>query len=420
MPTVQQSQRGFSMGKESLTKSTTKKKTTAKKKKADVSKSAATQKTAAPPVKPSLRDLLHQKFAAAPQSLYQPPAPATEGRDFSAPPFYATSDPQEAERVRALMSRKHSLADLETAAKAAQEARLKAEADAKAKAEEEARLKAEADARAKAEEEARLKAEADAKAKAEEEARLKAEAEKLAAERAAERQAAADSEPRVSVTYGKDSATASTPPVDKTGRWLLIGLAGGIAFLFLLIIGASLANTGKYYLKPTDSGIEIWQGKFAPIGTRHALSLPGVAAPATIAPVYEKSEVMPLAVDHFLARADAILAAPGIPDFQGVKQALETAMGYATHRSEKETIQTRLDGIDRAILIYKAQVGEARRSLAGYDEAIDNYRQALHLTEDEAGIQAIESRIAAVEAARVDLEARLAEEAAAAEAQPAD
>ena len=71
----------------------------------------------------------------------------------------------------------------EEKAKAAEEARLKAEAEAKAKAEEEARLaeearlKAEAEAKAKAEEEARLKAEAEAKAKAEEEARLKAEAE---------------------------------------------------------------------------------------------------------------------------------------------------------------------------------------------------------------------------------------------------
>ena len=71
-------------------------------------------------------------------------------------------------------------AEAEAKAKAEEEARLKAEAEAKAKAEEEARLKAEAEAKAKAEEEARLKAEAEAKAKAEEEARLKAEAEKAA------------------------------------------------------------------------------------------------------------------------------------------------------------------------------------------------------------------------------------------------
>ena len=87
-----------------------------------------------------------------------------------------------AEEAR-LKAEAEAKAKAEEEARLAEEARLKAEAEAKAKAEEEARLaeearlKAEAEAKAKAEEEARLKAEAEAKAKAEEEARLKAEAE---------------------------------------------------------------------------------------------------------------------------------------------------------------------------------------------------------------------------------------------------
>ena len=84
-----------------------------------------------------------------------------------------------AEEAR-LKAEAEAKAKAEEEARLAEEARLKAEAEAKAKAEEEARLKAEAEAKAKAEEEARLKAEAEAKAKAEEEARLKAEAEKAA------------------------------------------------------------------------------------------------------------------------------------------------------------------------------------------------------------------------------------------------
>ncbi|CZF82948.1 signal recognition particle-docking protein FtsY [Grimontia marina] len=61
--------------------------------------------------------------------------------------------------------------------KAAEEARLAAEAEAKAQAEEQARLAAEAEAKEQAEEQARLAAEAEAKAQAEEQARLAAEAE---------------------------------------------------------------------------------------------------------------------------------------------------------------------------------------------------------------------------------------------------
>jgi hypothetical protein len=414
------------MGKDSLTKSTTKKKTTAKKKKtAAAAKTTAPQKAAAP----SLQDLLHKKFdRRAPESLYRPPAPVSRG-DFTAPPFIETDDPEEAKRVRALLFKKHNLADLAAAARAEEEARLKAEAEAKAKAEEEARRKAEAEAKAKAdeearrkaeaeakakaEEEARRKAEAEAKAKAEEEARIKAEAEKLAAERAAARKAAAASEPQVSVTYADAKDAPPSAPVDNTGRWAMMGLAGGIALLFVLIIGASLSNSSKYYLESTPQGLEIHQGKFAPLGTRQVLFLPGVAGPEAPAPVYRRAEVMPFAVRYFLTQADARLAEATVPDFQQAKEPLEKALDYATTRDEKLLIQARLNAIDRALLIYKAQISAARQTLDGYDEAIGAYREALRLAEDDADIQAIETRIAAVEKDRDDLKTRLAEAAAA-------
>ena len=411
------------MGKDSLTKSTTKKKTTAKKKKTAAAKTTAPQKAAAP----SLQDLLHKKFdRRVPESLYRPPAPVSRG-DFTSPPFIETDDPEEAKRVRALLFKKLSLADLAAAAKAEEEARLKAEAEAKAKAEEEARRKAEAEAKAeeearrkaeaeakaKAEAEARRKAEAEAKAKAEEEARIKAEAEKLAAERAAARKAAAASEPQVSVTYADAKDAPPSAPVDNTGRWAMMGLAGGIALLFVLIIGASLSNSSKYYLESTPQGLEIHQGKFAPLGTRQVLFLPGVAGPEAPAPVYRRAEVMPFAVRYFLTQADARLAEATVPDFQQAKEPLEKALGYATTRDEKLLIQARLNAIDRALLIYKAQISAARQTLDGYDEAIGAYREALRLAEDDADIQAIETRIAAVEKARDDLKARLAEAAAA-------
>ncbi|HDI58771.1 MAG TPA: protein TolA, partial [Desulfobacteraceae bacterium] len=155
------------MGKDSLTKSTTKKKASTKKKKTAVAKTTAKKAKAAAP---TLRDLLHKKFdRVVPGSLYQPPAAAARP-DVASPPFFEADDPEDVKRVRALLFKKYNLAELAAAAKAEEEARKKAEAEAKAKAEEEARKKAEAEAKAKAEEEARKKAEAEAKAKAEEEA----------------------------------------------------------------------------------------------------------------------------------------------------------------------------------------------------------------------------------------------------------
>ncbi len=86
-------------------------------------------------------------------------------------------------------------AEAEARAKAEAEARAKAEAEARAKAEAEARAKAEAEARAKAEAEARAKAEAEARAMAEAEARAKAEAE-ARAKAEAEARAKAEAEAR--------------------------------------------------------------------------------------------------------------------------------------------------------------------------------------------------------------------------------
>ncbi|PLX40474.1 MAG: hypothetical protein C0605_06405 [Hyphomicrobiales bacterium] len=75
-------------------------------------------------------------------------------------------------------------AEAEARVRAEYETRLKAEAEARTRAEYEARLKAEAEARARAEYEAKLKAEAEARARAEYAARLKAEAEAAARARA--------------------------------------------------------------------------------------------------------------------------------------------------------------------------------------------------------------------------------------------
>jgi hypothetical protein len=439
------------MGKESLTKSTTGKKATAKKKKAEekrisAAKKAAPAKAAA---KPSLKELLARQYASAPAApLYSPPAPKAVKRDAGAAPFYEARDETDARRMRALLVQQFSMKDLQAAAeararaeeearqkaeeearakaeeearqraeeearaKAEEEARQKAEEEARAKAEEEARQRAEEEARAKAEEEARQKAEEEARAKAEEEARQRAETQKLAAQRAEARQAAAQKEPQVSVTYNTADAPPAADPTRKREQLAIIGAAGALALVFALILAASMANSSKYYLKPTTQGLEIWQGRFAPLGMRQIISLPGIAGPESIQPAYRKKEVMGYAVAYHLAQADALLVQRGLPDFEAIKAQLNTALGYATVREERERIQHRLDGIDKAILIYKAQVAAAQQTLDGLDQAIHNYREAVRLATDPIEIQAIEAQIASAEKAYADIEARLAEEAA--------
>lgn len=125
---------------------------------------------------------------------------------------------------------------------------------------------------------------------------------------------------------------------------------------------------------------------------------------------------MPLAVDYYLSRADTLLAGGGVPDFEAVKAELDTALDYASSRAETDRINARIDGIDKAVLLYKAQVAAASQNVEGYEAAVAAYREAARLTDDPIELEAIEARISVIEKAAADLKLRQAEEAAAQEA----
>ena len=184
-------------------------------------------------------------------------------------------------------------------------------------------------------------------------------------------------------------------------------------------------NAGTYYIKPAEGAIEIWQGKFAPLGDRLLVTLPGVSAPAEIQPEYDKAAVFPLIYTHYLDKADALLAAPGFPDFDGIKQYLEKALKYAHNRDLRTAVYARIDGIDIAIYMYKANVAASRGTSEDLEVALDHLASAAALNPDENLLKLIEQKKAlfnealAANQARAEEEARAAEEALAAQQQAA-
>jgi len=192
--------------------------------------------------------------------------------------------------------------------------------------------------------------------------------------------------------------------------------AAGMAFLILLVIGASTSNSFKYYLEENQGALEVWKGKFAPIGKKMLIALPGVPAPEDNKNTYRSGDVYPLVFHYYIDKADALLDVPGIPDFEGIKATLKTALEYGATDALRTNAYERLDNIDRLILTYKADVAASRGTIDDLTSAIGFLKEAEKLTPDKTQEELVAQKIAAHEAAITALEEQAAAEQAAAEA----
>ena len=193
-------------------------------------------------------------------------------------------------------------------------------------------------------------------------------------------------------------------------------VAAGVGLLIFLIVAASISNSGNYYLKNADAGLEIWQGRFAPLGEKLLLTLPGVPAPEESQDVYTQKEVFPLAFNYYLDKADTLLEADGLPDFEGIKAYAAQAETYAIDKSMRALAEIRSDKIDWMILVYKADMAMARGKLNDLEAAQDYLSDADRISADPLDEDIIANKLAEVDAAMVAEEARLEEAAAAAAA----
>jgi hypothetical protein len=397
-----QFQRGFFMGKNSLVQSTTKgKKSAAKKKTAKKTAAKAAPKTkAAAKTNPkpkaaakaapsperktvSVKDLLKKKFPAwKPEKLFTVGPDKSDSKDVAAPPFVSGPEAEQ-KRIRELLLKKFDMAEIKAAGEKAAAERTAAD---KAAAERAAAEKAAAE-RAAAE-----------KAAAEKAAAERAAAERAAAEKAAAEKAAADkgaAEPEVSVSYEPPDSGDTIPsdPMDKAMKYMVAALA----VLIALVVGSSMINQGKYYIRSTDGALEIYQGRFSPMGEQLLISLPGVQPPATTKEIYSKTDVFPIIFNYYVDKADMLLKVQGLPDFEGIKTYINKAMPYAFTPESKDMVSSRLNNIDLMILLYKADVSASKSTLADLNEAKGFLSEAARLDIDDMKLNLIHQKIDAVD-----------------------
>lgn len=380
--------------KKAAVKTASKSKAGSKSKKAPKPKSAAqtppkaktaakpkkTAKTRAPKKTVSVKALLFQKFDSwKPESVFSPPKHESTDRDFTAPPLISSDNPADVERIRALLFRKFDEASLKSAAEKAKEGKAAAE---KAKPEQAAVKKAEAD-------KAFIQ-----KAAAEKEKVEKAAAQKAAADKAAAKKA----EPEPGVSVSSPPPPKAAEPADPMQKAFKYGIAG-FAALLVILIGVSFANKGNYYLESANGGLKVYQGRFAPMGKELMITLPGLAVPDPAKEVYTMSQVYPLIYNYHIDRADALLAAQGLPDYQGIRRYLNEALAFASTNEERRAVYERLDGIELMALLYRADIAARKGTVESLEESLDYLNQAAGLEIDDSQSELIDQKRETVRAA---------------------
>jgi colicin import membrane protein len=193
---------------------------------------------------------------------------------------------------------------------------------------------------------------------------------------------------------------------------VMIGLTSGFILLLAFIFSASSSNNSKYYIKEKDGILEIWQGRYAPLGEERMMSLPGVPLPEQINAVYSKSEVFPLIFNYYIDKADALSVASDTPDYMAIKSFLNKALLYATTGDLSKKAYSRLNDIKFNDLMYKAGVAESRGAISDLDEAMRYLNKASLLKVDAGRSDVVKQKIESIKKQRAEmLETQVAEEA---------
>jgi hypothetical protein len=212
-----------------------------------------------------------------------------------------------------------------------------------------------------------------------------------------------DKSPKVTVSYDEPPPTDTevSDPMDKMIKFV----AAGVILILLLLIGYSYNNKSKYYIKPVKEGIEIWQGRFAPMGEDVVARLTGVAHPEEIKDVYSAEEVLPLVFAYFVDQADGLLNIKGIPDLKAVRDTLDKALSFALTKDERDLVHYRLNSMEKHILQYRANIAASRGTPEDVAIAIGILSDVLKLEMDGQQKSMIQSRIEYLKEYRDQLQA---------------
>ena len=121
--------------------------------------------------------------------------------------------------------------------------------------------------------------------------------------------------------------------------------------------------------------------------------MPGLKRLKKFKKVYSELDVYPIIFSYFLNKADAILDAPGIPDFEGMKYYINLAEPYAMTKELRDAADLRLNSMAQTLLIYKADIAASRGNIADLEAAVDFLYKAKAMNSDKAQAESLDKKI---------------------------
>ena len=238
---------------------------------------------------------------------------------------------------------------------------------------------------------------------------IRAEIKKETAEKAAAEKAAAE-KAAVERIAAKKAAKKREAAKKATTRNIIIGLVSGFILVIALILNTSFSNKSKYYIKENNGALEIWQGRFAPMGEAQMMILPETQLSEQMKAVYSENEVSSIIFNYYIDKADAISGISDIPDYMAIKAYLNKALLFATTSDLRKKVYTRLNNIKFNNLMYKAGVSVNRGTISDLDEAMKYLNMALLLRVDAGKSDEVKQKIKAIEEQSAEIKAKMAEE----------
>lgn len=137
----------------------------------------------------------------------------------------------------------------------------------------------------------------------------------------------------------------SEEPMDKALKYAI----GAFVLVIAILLASSVSNSGKFYFRQKDQMVEVWRGRFAPMGVVRVASFADSAIVEGVPEQesYTKEQAFNAICSYFIKQADDSLNAGETPDLKGAKSYLAQASKYAVSDSMRQAVRVRLDSINR-------------------------------------------------------------------------
>ena len=186
-------------------------------------------------------------------------------------------------------------------------------------------------------------------------------------------------------------------PTDNSFKYA-IGAIGALALVIAILFWASISNLDKFYFRQNDKMVELWQGRFAPMGERLVASFsdPKIIEAVPKQGTCTKKQAFSILSDSFIKLSDELLNEGETPDLKTVKSYLTHASNYAQSEPEQQAIRMRLNNIDLLVLLSKADLALSKGTLPDFEAARGYLAQTIPLASSDFQKEVLMKRLAAV------------------------